>query len=371
MSELVGRLLIDGMFVPGRVRFEAGRITAVERLARVAEDAPLVAPGLIDLHVHGYAGCDPYEDLAGLSKALASVGTTAFLPTLFPDAPARLGKDAQKIWERREECAGGARVLGLHLEGPFVNPKRAGGLPADRLHEPSPSALRALFGSSTAEGRGIRQLTVAPELSGAEDMIRELSTLGVRTSLGHSVATASDAGRACACGARGATHLFNAMNGVHHRDASLANFALAEDALVCELIGDLVHVGPTAVKLALRARGPHGLALVSDALKGAGQPGAEFESHGKRCQVRGGAIYLVGEEPPRLTGAEACQLEAVRRLVKAGVVSAAEALTMASATPARALGLAHELGHLAVGARADLLVLDPQTLALRGVHLDG
>ncbi|MEQ1893037.1 MAG: amidohydrolase family protein, partial [Planctomycetota bacterium] len=94
-------------------------------------------------------------------------------------------------------------------------------------------------------------------------------------------------------------------------------------------------------------------------------------SHGKRCQVRGGAIYLVGEEPPRLTGAEACQLEAVRRLVKAGVVSAAEALTMASATPARARGLAHELGHLADGARADLLVLDPQTLALRGVHLDG
>jgi N-acetylglucosamine-6-phosphate deacetylase len=112
-----------------------------------------------------------------------------------------------------------------------------------------------------------------------------------------------------------------------------------------------------------------GPALVSDALKGAAQPGAEFESHGRRCQVRGGAIYLVGEEPPRLTGAEACQLEAVRRLVKAGVVSAAEALTMASATPARALGLERELGHLAVGARADLIVLAADTLALEAVHV--
>src|SRR5207247_7841049 len=122
----------------------------------------------------------------------------------------------------------------------------------------------ALFGSSGAEGRGIRQVTVAPELAGAGELIRELVRLGVRVSLGHSAASASEAARAAELGARGATHLFNAMRGIHHRDASLASFALADDVLAAEIIGDLVHVGREGLRIALRARGPLGLALVSD-----------------------------------------------------------------------------------------------------------
>jgi N-acetylglucosamine-6-phosphate deacetylase len=369
-----GRLLLDGALVAGRLRFAGGRITAVERLAGLAEEAPVIAPGLVDLHVHGYAGRGPEDDLAGLSRALAAAGTTAYLPTLFPDAPARLGKLAESIWSRRAEAAGGARVLGLHLEGPFVNPRKAGGLPPDRLHAPAPGALRALLGSATAEGRGIRQLTVAPELPGSAELIAELATLGVRVSLGHSAATSAEAARAADHGARGATHLFNAMGAIHHREATLASFALASDALVSEIIGDLVHVGPEAFRIALRARGPLGLALVSDALKGAGTPESEFESHGRRCRIKDGAIWLVEDDPTapaRLTGAEACQLEAVRRLVRAGVADLATALTLASESPARALGLEHELGRLALGARADLLVLDPRTLVLREVLVGG
>jgi len=374
VSAREGRLLLDGVLVPGRVVFERGRIVAVERLAGLAEDAPVLAPGLIDLHVHGYAGCGPEEDLRGLSRALAAVGTTAYLPTLFPDAPARLGTQAESIWRRRGEAEGGARVLGLHLEGPFVNPTKAGGLPPDRLHAPSPASLKALLGSATADGRGIRQVTVAPELSGAPALVAELATLGVRVSLGHSAATAAEAARAAERGACGATHLFNAMSAIHHREATLASFALAHDALVAEIIGDLVHVGPEAFRIAHRARGTLGLALVSDALKGAGTPEAEFESHGRRCRVKDGAIWLVEDDPgapARLTGAEACQLEAVRRLVRAQVLSLPEALTMASESPARALGLEAELGRLVPGARADFLVLDPRTLALREVLVGG
>lgn len=373
MSERVGRLLLGGALVPGRLCFERGRITAVERLPAVAEEAPILAPGLIDLHVHGYGGRGP-DDLRGLSRALAAAGTTAYLPTLFPDAPERLGQQAETLWQRRADAQGGARVLGLHLEGPFVNPTRAGGLPADRLHAPSPGALRALLGSATADGRGIRQLTLAPELPGARELVAELTTLGVRVSLGHSSASAAEAARAAERGARGATHLFNAMDAIHHRQATLASYALAHDALVAEIIGDLVHVGAEAFRIALRARGPLGLALVSDALKGAGTPEAEFESHGRRCRVKGGAIWLIEDDPAapaRLTGAEACQLEAVRRLVRAGVVELAQALTMASESPARALGLERELGRLVPGARADLLALDPRTLALREVLLGG
>ena len=368
-----GRLLLDGTLVPGRLRFEQ-RILAVERLASVPEDAPVLAPGLVDLHVHGYAGRGPEDDLGGLSRALAAAGTTAYLPTLFPDEPARLGSLAESIWGRRAEAEGGARVLGLHLEGPFVNPRKAGALPPDRLHAPSPAALRALLGSSSAERRGIRQMTVAPELPGAVPLVRELATLGVRVSLGHSAATAAEAALAAEHGARGATHLFNAMGAIHHRQATLASFALAQDALVAEIIGDLVHVGPEAFRIALRARGALGLALVSDALKAAGTPESEFESHGRRCRVQEGAIWLVEDDPSapaRLTGAEACQLEAVRRLVRAGVVDLPAALTMASESPARALGLESELGRLVPGARADLLALDRRSQALREVWIGG
>lgn len=383
MSERTGLLLLDGALVPGTLTFEGARLGAIRRLPSVPAGAPILAPGLIDLHVHGYGGCGPDDDLAGLSRALASAGTTAYLPTLFPDEPARLGKLAESIWKRRAElegaiggarAAGGARVLGLHLEGPFVNPKRAGGLPAERLHAPSPGALRDLLGSSSADGRGIRQVTVAPELPGAAELIAEFVKLGVRVSLGHSTASAREAARAAESGASGATHLFNAMSAIHHREATLASFALAHDALVAEIIGDLVHVGPEAFRIALRARGPLGLALVSDALKGASAPEAEFESHGRRCRVRDGAIWLVSDDPavpPRLTGAEASQLVAVRRLVRAHVIELAPALTMASESPARALGLERELGRLVPGAHADLIVLEPGTLALREVVIGG
>jgi N-acetylglucosamine-6-phosphate deacetylase len=374
VHERAGRLLLEGALVPGRVRFQGGRILSVERLPAAAPDAPVVAPGLIDLHVHGFGGRNPLTDLGGMARALAVRGTTAFLPTLFPDEPGRLGREAEGAWARRAEAEGGARVLGLHLEGPFVNPSKAGGLRPDRLCAPSPAALRALLGPRGAAARGIRQVTLAPELPGAQELVAELAREGVRVSLGHSAASARDAGRAAEGGARGATHLFNAMEGIHHRAATLASFALSDEALVAEVIGDLVHVGREALRLALRARGPLGLALVSDALEGAGGPEREFESHGRRCRVRDGAIWLVEDDParpPRLTGAEACQLEAVRRLVRAGVTDLATALTAASESPARALGIADERGRLAAGAAADLVVLDGATLALREVWVGG
>jgi N-acetylglucosamine-6-phosphate deacetylase len=361
------------------VLFDGGCITAIERGPAAGADAPIVAPGLIDLHVHGFAGCDPLEDLGGLAHALAAAGTTAFLPTLFPDDPAHLGVQSESIWKRQQDLdpAAGARVLGTHLEGPFLNPGKAGGLPADRLLSPAPGALRALLGAegfAPGERRGIRQMTVAPELPGGIELVRELVFSGIRVSLGHSKASSDEARTAAELGASGATHLFNAMEGIHHRRATLASFALSADELVAEVICDLVHVGPEALRLALRARGVRGLALVSDALRAGGTAERRFESHGRRCIVRDGAIWLEAQDAsgePRLTGAEACQLEAVRRLVRAGVTGPAEALIMASETPARALGLERELGCLVSGARADLIVLDARTLALREVLLAG
>jgi N-acetylglucosamine-6-phosphate deacetylase len=197
---------------------------------------------------------------------------------------------------------------------------------------------------------------------------------GVRVSLGHSQATAAEARAAARAGAASATHLFNAMGPLHHREVGLAGFALSSDALFAEIIGDLVHVGADAFELALAARGPAGLCLVSDALAAAGTGCDVFHWHGRDHVIRAGTSYYPPRAPgaePQLAGTAMGQLEMVRRLVQRGVLALAEALTLASTTPARALGLAGELGVLSIGARCDVLVLAPDTLELTQVLLGG
>jgi N-acetylglucosamine-6-phosphate deacetylase len=382
MNQRVGRVLLDGGLVAARVRFERGRISAVERLTERAGELPVIAPGLVDLHVHGYGGHGPLDDLARMASALARAGTTAFVPTLFPAAPERLGEICARLGADMVALrvgpgrAGRARALGIHLEGPFVNPRAAGALPVSELAEPTPAGLRAILGPASGDGRAVRIVTLAPELTGSAPLVAELARSGVRVSLGHSLCTSAEACAAARAGASGATHLFNAMSGVHHRAMGLAGYALSSDALVAEIIGDLVHVGPEAWQLALRARGPRGLALVSDALAGAGSGCDVFQSHGHRIVLRDGAAWIDDPRapagtPPRLAGAAAPQLEAVRRLVRSGTVGLADALVMASETPARALGLEGEVGRIAVGARADLLVLRGDVLELEEVLIDG
>jgi N-acetylglucosamine-6-phosphate deacetylase len=196
----------------------------------------------------------------------------------------------------------------------------------------------------------------------------------VRVSLGHSRATSSEARAAAVDGSVGATHLFNAMPPVHHREVGLAGFALTDAALFAEIIGDLVHVGPEAFELALRARGPHGLCLVSDALAGAGTGCDVFHSHGRDHVLRDGTAYYPAKEPggrEQLAGSAMSQLEMVRRLVTRGVVGLPDALAMACQTPARALGLDRELGTLRAGLAADFLTLRGPELALEHVWIGG
>ncbi|MCE9593830.1 MAG: N-acetylglucosamine-6-phosphate deacetylase [Planctomycetes bacterium] len=378
MSELRGRLFVGGALAPGRVEFANGRITSIdlELGARDANELPIVAPGFVDLHIHGFGGSDPLDDLAGMATALARVGTTAFQPTLFPSEPSRLGAACEHVWSAATELgrAPTARVVGLHLEGPFVNPLRAGALPPGDLATPSKEGLRAILGPATGSGRGVKTMTLACELQGANELVAELVRSNVRVSLGHSQATAAEARAAARAGASGATHLFNAMGPIHHREIGLAGFALAKTALFAEIIGDLVHVGADAFELALAARGPEGLCLVSDALQGAGTGCERFESHGREHVVHSGTAYYPAAKSggaEQLAGSAMSQHAMVQRLVERGVVSIEDALTMASASPARALGLERELGALGPGLRADFVVLDARTLALCDVWVGG
>ena len=377
VSVLEGRILLEGTLCPGRVHYAGGRITRVEAGAADLQgepQLPVVAPGLVDLHVHGFGGREPKTDLEGMATALSRVGTTAFQPTLFPAAPERLGEVAAAVMERAQASASwpAAWALGLHLEGPFVNPKAAGALPPEDLASPKVEALRAILGPATGDGRGVRTMTLAPELPGTPDLIEELVSCGVRVSLGHSCSTAADARRAQEAGAVGVTHLFNAMNPLHHREVGLLGVALTRDALFAEIIGDLAHVGPEAIELALAARGPRGMCLVSDALEHAGTGCERFHARGREHRVIEGAAYWQDEKGGQaLAGSASSQLDMVRKLVRGGIVGLAEALTMAGETPARALGLQAQVGRLAVGARADLIVLGGSELSLERVVVHG
>jgi len=377
MNQIRGRLLVDGKLLTGTLGWDGSRITRVESEGEIGgADLPLVVPGFVDLHVHGFGGFDPLEDLAGMARALARAGTTCFQPTLFPARPELLGEQCAALAARVDPLApkGGARVAGLHLEGPFVSPASAGALPIGDLAQPSPAALRAILGPATGNGRGIKTMTLAPELPGAAELVGELARSGVRVSLGHSQASSAQARSAARAGACGATHLFNAMSGVHHREMGLAGFALTDAALFAEIIGDLVHVGPEAMELALRARGAGGLCLVSDALRGAGTGCERFHSHGREHLLQGGAAWYPPQKPgeaPKLAGSALSQLEMLRLLVLRGVLGLPEALAMASTTPARALGLEREIGELRVGLQADLLVLSGRELELSQVWVGG
>ncbi len=377
MIERRARLFLDGTFLPGVISAEGERIVRVEAeavLGSRADDLPLLAPGLIDLHVHGFGGCEPLTDLAGMATALARAGTTGFQPTLFPDAPERLGAAAAGVHAAAQMLRSGARSLGAHLEGPFVNPQAAGALPPEALVDPSPAALRALLGTATGDGRGIRTMTVAPELNGAPALIEELTRAGIRVSLGHSRATYAEASAGARAGAGGATHLYNAMRPWHHREGGLVGFTLDSGELAAEVIGDLVHVGEHAIALALAARGPHGLCLVSDALPGAGTGCEVFHSRGRGHVIADGAAYYGEAATPagerQLAGSATPQLQAIVRLVKKGVLSIEEALLMGTEAPAQTLGET-DLGRLREGALADWIVLDPNSLELREVVARG
>ena len=377
MTELKGLLLVEGELRPGTLEVSQGRIVDVRLDAEAARSGlPILSPGFIDLHIHGFDLKDPLVDLRGMSRSLALAGTTTFQPTLFPGAPEKLGADCEGFEAARAALppGEGADPIGLHLEGPFVNPEAAGALPPSDLAAPSVEALRAILGPATGSGRGVLTATVAPELSGADELIAELVRSGVRVSLGHSRAFASDARGAVRAGAVGVTHLYNAMRGATHRRSGLAGLALTEDVLFAEIIGDLVHVEAEAFELALRARGPEGLCLVSDALAGAGTGCEHFHLHGRDHVIDAGTAYYPPgpeREERQLAGSAMSQLEMVQRLVSRGVVSLEDALCMASETPARALGIEKDRGSLAPGLRADLLVLAPDTLALREVWVAG
>ncbi len=370
---LGSRIYREGTFVRGWIAARgeriAGRGEGTPPAARTVIDAKnlLVVPGLVDLHVHGAGGADASDDdpeaVGTMARTLASLGTTAFLATLYPAPVETLARRLERLRARRAGPAE-AVLLGVHLEGPFVSRARAGALETKALRPPSARDAERLL---EAGGELLRNVTLAPELPGAEEAVRAFVRGGVRVSLGHSDATSEQAGAAVAAGARGVTHLFNAMRPFHHREAGLAGRALLDAGLCCELIGDLAHVGAEGIDLALLAKGVDGVCLVSDGLRGTGTRAKSFTAGGRRHAVRDGAAYG-GKD--LLSGSCLPLLGAIGRLLAARRLSLEEAVRLAAGNPAREARAEERAGDLRVGARADFLWLD-QEAGLKKAFLGG
>jgi N-acetylglucosamine-6-phosphate deacetylase len=331
-----GRLILADGIREGCVGLRGGRIAALRRRAprgarTISVGGAFVAPGLIDLHVWG--------DPAVVSRDAARAGTTAFLTTLGPEPPGTLRRHAAE--RARVRALAGAECLGVHLEGPFVNPARGGALPRAGMRAPTVAELARL--QRAARGR-IRLVTFAPELRGAQAAIAWCRRHGVVASLGHSIAPARVAREAVAAGARAVTHVFNGMPSLHHREPSLLDVALADQRLTAMVIADGVHVGAAALRLLRRTKGPARVALVTDSIR----------RQGWDVVKRRGAFY---RRTGVLAGSDLTMLGAVQTMVRDAGVSLPEAVAMASTVPARLLGLRGR-GQLRVGARADLTVFD-------------
>ena len=356
-----GRLLAGGGLQPGAIIVAGSTIAAVvpeADLTRVALPEPIfatniVSPGLIDLQLNGSFGFDvgdSAEALLALGARLPAAGVTGFLPTLISrDAvDYRLARKAFATAQAQRGSTG-ARALGLHLEGPFINAARAGA----HGREPIENASEALM-DEILDGDDIRLVTLAPERAGALAFIARLRAHGVVVSLGHTDATFDQFVAGVDAGATMATHLYNAMSPFEHRAPGAVGAALTDDRVVAGIIADGVHTHFGALNLALKAKGATGLALVTDAISAAGCAPGRFMLGGRTVFSDGASARL---EDGTLSGSTLTLDRAVRIMVSLGGARPEEALTMASEVPARLLGL-DNIGRLAPGADADLVLWD-------------
>ena len=367
--ELRGRLVLDDRVSAGRIVVEDDRIALVDLDEQPPDDAdvlPFLAPGFVDVHVHGWGGHDamgPLEDLDGMARALLQRGVTSFLPTGFttPFPVLHAFADRVRAWIPAAP-ADGAHPLGFNLEGPFISPARKG------AHNPAFLATPADVPWSEIEPLldGLRLTTVAPEIPGGMELIARLREHGVRVSIGHSAADLATALAGYDAGGTTTTHLFNAMSGVDHHAPGVAVAALGRDDVYVELIADGEHVDRSLWPIITRTKPVDRLLLVSDAIPMAGTGDGRMTIGGLEIEIHGLRVTLV--DGGALAGSVIALDDAVRNLVASGVALPA-AIAAAGRNPLAMLGIT-DRGRIAVGQRADLVELDG-ALAVRRVMRAG
>ena len=349
---------------------EDGLITAIRAQAPAMGEQIVdlqgnyLAPGFIDLHVHGAMNRDTMQASAKAFRAIcdyhASGGTTSLLLTT---ATSPIKAILKVVDEVRLQKSSMKQIAGVHVEGPFISKAKAGAQRANFIRNPNKRMYKPLL----ERGDVIRRMTLAPELPGAIELIDKLRERDVSVSGGHSDAWEDDARSAFEYGMRSVTHTFNCMSSTRRRGidrmAGLLEFAMSEREIICELIADGHHVSPTLMKMLYRAKGVRGICLVTDATAGAGLPdGSKFSLYGNKCVVEKGVCLLADRSA--LAGSASRMIDLVRTMVTKVGVALYEAVGMATDTPAFVIGLTNK-GQFKIGGHADLVVISQELEVLR------
>jgi N-acetylglucosamine-6-phosphate deacetylase len=350
---------------------ETGELAAGTQTRVLDYPGATLAPAFLDVHIHGAAGHDVMEAtpeaLNVIGRFLASHGTGSYLPTTVTasiEATLRALSGLAKLLAQQRgqsEADFGARPLGIHLEGPFLSHAKRGAQPAEHLLPPDTALFDRLF--EAAEGH-IRLMTLAPELPGAVELVAHATARGVRISVGHSNATAAETRAAIAAGAVSATHTFNAMRPLDHREPGILGTVLTTDSLFAELVCDGIHTAPELVNLWWRAKGPERAILITDAMSAAGMPDGEYQLGGFAVQVANSRATVGGV----LAGSVLTLDRALANFMEFTGAPLNHALRLLTANPAAMTGLDDHAGSLRVGEPANLVAVDATGRLVASIH---
>ena len=329
-----------------------------------------VIPGLVDVHFHGCVGEDfsdaTPDGLQRIADYELSQGVTYICPAGMTLPEDQLTAICKNVAAHRSKNAGGAEVVGAHLEGPFLSTAKKGAQNADFLHDPDVPMLRRL--QEAAEGC-VRLVTVAPEQPGAMEFIRAAAEMGITVSVGHTVADYDTASAAFAAGASHATHLYNGMPPIHHRAPGVIGAAFDDPKVQVELICDGIHIHGSIVRATFRLFGAERMILISDSLRATGMPDGQYPFGGQEIEVHGNRATIVGH-PETLAGSVTSLMGCLRQAVKFGI-PLADAVRACTYNPAQSIGIDGRAGTLDTGKEASFVLLDKEDLSIRTIVFKG
>ena len=344
--------------VKSSVVFENGKITSFqeeEGLLELNNDL-IVVPGFIDKHIHGANNSDSMyptvEDIKNISKTIASEGVATYMPTTMTQSEENIDKALKNIKEYIEkENKEGAFVLGTHLEGPFISPKYKGAQPEVYI---VPCSVEEFMHYQAVSGNNIKQVTLAYEENG-KDLCNYLYSQGIVASIGHTNATALEVIEAAKNGVTSATHTYNAMKPLHHREAGTVGGVMLSDSIYAELIADLVHVCPESIKILCKIKGLDRIVLVTDAIESKHLPDGTYSLGGQKVIVKGKEARLADGT---LAGSTLKMNQAIKNIMDVLGIDLTRAVDLATINPARNLAIDQSKGSIALGKDADFAVID-------------